>query len=139
VTVCLDAYALIGWAQDEPFADAVESYLSQGRRGNGERCLMSALNLGEVYYRLARLRGPAVAGQLWEEARAGALGIAIVEATLPRVRAAASHKAQHAISYADAFAVATAVEHRAPLLTGDPEILALEGMPGLEVVALVPE
>jgi predicted nucleic acid-binding protein len=36
---------------------------------------------------------------------------------------AALIKASHAISYADAFAVATAMAHDATLLTGDPELL----------------
>ncbi len=40
-----------------------------------------------------------------------------------RVLQAATIKAAHAIAYADAFAVATAVALDATLLTGDPEIL----------------
>jgi predicted nucleic acid-binding protein len=40
-----------------------------------------------------------------------------------RVLEAAAIKARHALAYADAFAIATAVAHRASLLTGDPEIL----------------
>jgi hypothetical protein len=43
------------------------------------------------------------------------------------VRQAAELKANHAIAYADAFAVATALEFQATLLTGDPEIKPLEG------------
>jgi len=37
---------------------------------------------------------------------------------------AAELRGRHPISYADAFAVATAIAHGATLLTGDPEILA---------------
>lgn len=51
----------------------------------------------------------------------------------PRVRQAAELKASHTIAYADAFAVATALEFRATLLTGDPEIKPLEGEQDLEV------
>ena len=40
-----------------------------------------------------------------------------------RVLQAASIKASHRVSYADAFAVATALAHSTTLLTGDPEIL----------------
>jgi predicted nucleic acid-binding protein len=40
-----------------------------------------------------------------------------------RVLEAARIKARYPIAYAGAFAVATAVAHRATLLTGDPEIL----------------
>jgi len=34
---------------------------------------------------------------------------------------AAEYKAQYSISYADCFALASAVEHKAILITGDPE------------------
>lgn len=44
-----------------------------------------------------------------------------LDATLSRILAAAHIKAHHAISYADAFAVAAAQEQQATLLTGDPE------------------
>ena len=37
---------------------------------------------------------------------------------------AATIKARYPISYADAFAVATAIRHDAPLVTGDPELRA---------------
>lgn len=36
-------------------------------------------------------------------------------------------KARGGLSYADAFAVATAHRHRAPLYTGDPELVSLGG------------
>jgi hypothetical protein len=42
-------------------------------------------------------------------------------------------KARHAIAYADAFAVTTALEFGATLLTGDPEIKPLVGEHGLAV------
>jgi predicted nucleic acid-binding protein len=40
-----------------------------------------------------------------------------------RVLEAAHLKAGHRMAYADAFAVVTALAHRLPLATGDPEIL----------------
>ncbi|MFN8201894.1 MAG: PIN domain-containing protein [Solirubrobacteraceae bacterium] len=43
------------------------------------------------------------------------------------VLSASRLKARGGISYADCFAVATAQRHRLPLVTGDPEILALDG------------
>ena len=49
------------------------------------------------------------------------------------VRRAAELKARHAIAYADAFAVTTALEFEATLLTGDPEIEPLEGQQNLAV------
>ena len=46
------------------------------------------------------------------------------------MRRAAELKSTHAIAYADAFAVATAIEFNAVLVTGDPE---LEGEQNLRV------
>jgi predicted nucleic acid-binding protein len=44
------------------------------------------------------------------------------------VAAAAHIKAGGGLSYADAFCIATAQRHEASLYTGDPEILALDGL-----------
>ncbi len=52
----------------------------------------------------------------------------------PLVRVAARVKARGGLSYADAFAVATAHRHRAPLYTGDRELVSLGGE--LDVVDL---
>jgi predicted nucleic acid-binding protein len=41
------------------------------------------------------------------------------------IREAARMKAQHRLSYADAFAVATALRESATLVTGDPEVRAV--------------
>ena len=61
------------------------------------------------------------------------LPVSVKDATRRRVRRAAELKSRHAIAYADAFAVATAVEFNAVLLTGDPEIEPLEGEQNLRV------
>ncbi len=55
------------------------------------------------------------------------------EATQRRVRRAAELKSNHAIAYADAFAVATALEFGATLVTADPEIRPLAGQYDLKV------
>ncbi len=55
--------------------------------------------------------------------------------TEARVLEAAAIKARHALAYADAFAIATALSHRASLLTGDPEILD-HGDPNWPVIDL---
>src|SRR5260370_10551681 len=63
----------------------------------------------------------------------GTLPVSVKDATRRRVRRAAELKSKHGIAYADAFAVATAVEFNAILLTGDPEIEPLEGEQNLKV------
>lgn len=127
MTACLDAWALIAFLDDEPAADAVEAYVTQGG------CVMSWVNAGEVQYVQERKGyGDAVRVALAGLASHGAL----VDATGPRVRAAATLKARvRGVSFADCFAATTAIEFRVPLLTGDPGLLALNE-PGLQVVDL---
>jgi len=130
--ICLDAFAWLAWLQDEPGAGAVQHCLDEAERGRTE-CVTSIINLGEAYYRLVRVERREEAESLWRMALRSSLPVSVKEATRRRVRRAAELKASHAIAYADAFAVATALEFRATLLTGDPEIRPLEGMQGLEV------
>jgi uncharacterized protein len=81
---------------------------------------MSWINLGEVSYVIHRATGAdrarAVVGDLRHR-------LSLDLPTETRVLEAAAIKAQHALAYADAFAIATAMAHGAGLLTGDPEIL----------------
>ena len=63
----------------------------------------------------------------------GTLPVSLKGATRRRVRRAAELKSKHAIAYAGALAVATAVEFNAILLTGDPEIEPVEGEQNLKV------
>ena len=83
--------------------------------------------------RLIRVDRREAADSLWRMCMRGTLPVAVKDATRQRVRRAAELKSRHAIAYADAFAVTTAREFRATLLTGDPEIRPLEGEDDLVV------
>jgi predicted nucleic acid-binding protein len=130
--VCLDAFAWLAWLQDEPGAGAVQHWLDEAERGRAA-CTTSIINLGEAYYRLARVDRRLEAESFWRMALRGTRTLTVADATRPRVRRAAELKARHAVAYADAFAVTTALEFRATLLTGDPEIRPLEGEEDLHV------
>ncbi|MEW6319460.1 MAG: type II toxin-antitoxin system VapC family toxin [Acidobacteriota bacterium] len=129
---CLDAFAWLAWLQDEPGAAVVQRWLDDAEAGRAE-CVTSIINLGEAYYRLVRVGRRDEAESLWRMALRGTLPVSVKDATRRRVRRAAEWKSRHAIAYADAFAVATAVEFNAILVTGDPEIESLEGEEDLEV------
>jgi predicted nucleic acid-binding protein len=101
-------------ADHEPAASRVDSVLAQ-------RPLMSWINAGEVAYVAERREGKAGAAEVVEFLRRH---LALDLPTEERVLEAAALKAMHRISYADAFAVATAIAYEAVLLTGDPDILA---------------
>ena len=129
---CLDAFAWLAWLQDEPGAAAVQHWLDEAEAGRAE-CVTSVINLGEAYYRLVRVKRRDEAESLWRMALRGTLPISVKDATRRRVRRAAELKSRHAIAYADAFAVETAIEFNAILLTGDPGIRPLEGEQNLKV------
>jgi predicted nucleic acid-binding protein len=129
---CLDAFAWLAWLQDEPGAAAVQRWLDGSAAARAE-CITSIMNLGEAYYRLVRVGRSDAADTLWRMALQGTLPVSVKDATRRRVRRAAEWKSKHSIAYADAFAVATAVEFNAILLTGDPEIEPLEGEENLKV------
>jgi ribonuclease VapC len=130
--LCLDAFAWLAWLQDEPGAAAVQHWLDQAEAGRAE-CVTSIINLGEAYYRLVRVERRDTAESLWRTTLRGTLPVSVKDATRRLVRRAAELKARHAIAYADAFAVTTALEFGATLLTGDPEIKPLVGEHGLAV------
>jgi predicted nucleic acid-binding protein len=117
VKVVLDSWAVLRYLEDSaPAAAAVTKLL------HAQRPVVSWINLGEVFYVLARLHGVDEATDTLRDLRD------VVEPELPtaaRVVEAATIKAGHPMAYADAFAAATAIAHDATLWTGDPELLIL--------------
>jgi predicted nucleic acid-binding protein len=86
---------------------------------------LSIINLGEVVYRVGKARGEVEAAETLAQIRR--LPITIVSASDDAVWAAVRYKMHYAISFADAFAVATADAMGATLATGDPELVQLAG------------
>jgi predicted nucleic acid-binding protein len=86
---------------------------------------MSLINLGEVFYRVGRVHGRDEAVAVLEDIRRTAVDM--IPASEEAVFAAADLKIAHAVSYADAFALATAQRLDAVLVTGDPELTQLGG------------
>jgi len=125
VVAVLDAWAVLALLQAEPAGPRVRDAISNGDAG------ISWINLGEVHYQLARRQGHREADR---GLRRLLSAVRAEEPDAALVLEAARIKAGGGISYADCFAVATAKRHEAPLLTGDPEIVALPGE--VEVVDL---
>ena len=76
-------------------------------------------------YRVGKVKGEKEARETLEQLRR--LPLTIIPASEEAVLAAALLKMQYAISYADAFAAATATALGAILATGDPELQHLAG------------
>jgi PIN domain nuclease of toxin-antitoxin system len=119
VTTVLDAWAVMALYEDHPCAEDVETAI------NTSEALICSVNLGEVLYTLEREYGSEQATGLVELARSV---MTVEDPDWDLVAGAARVKAGGGLSYADAFCVATAQRHDAPIYTGDPEILALGGL-----------
>jgi len=120
----LDSWAVLAYIQAEPAGTRVKSLLIEAAEA-GSSLWMSSINLGEVWYLLARRNSPDYASeQLSELAQ---IGIQRLDIDWPMVLQAAEYKSRHKISYADVFAAALAKRQDAELVTGDREFRALEG------------
>ena len=123
----LDSYALLAYLQGEGAGSTVKDALVSSEGG----VLMNEINVGEVYYILARRRGRERA-DFFLNAVLSNLPIRIVGNNFEAVVQAARIKAGHTLSYADCFAVATAQREDASLLTGDPEFKAVASLVDIE-------
>jgi len=119
----LDSWAVIGWLQgEEPARAKVRELLEQASRG-AAKVSISLINVGEVFYLIAKRYGAALAERFLAD-----LMMMPIQALLPDrklILGAARLKSRHPISYADAFAVETARDQNAILVTGDPELWQL--------------
>ena len=116
MTVCLDSWAVLRWLEGvDPAAMRVDAVFA-----DGDRPVMSWINLGEVFYIVHRLSSASEAHEVVRDLRRW---VALDLPAERRVLEAATIKARHTVAYADAFAIATAIAHSASLMTGNPEIL----------------
>ena len=120
----LDSYALMAFFEDEPGADLVRDLILKAEE-NKVSLLISVVNLGEVWYSIARTNSPELADQYIGEVKGMAIEIVDVDWTL--TRQAANFKVNGNISYGDCFAAALAKSRRAELVTGDKEFKLLDG------------
>ena len=110
-----DSEVIIAFYLDEEGAEVVEDLLKQVQRGVAEG-YVSVINLTEIYYILSRVN-PELAEETERKLRL--LGLEIVPVEDDGLwREAAKIKAKHALSIADAFAVATAKIFKTKLVAG---------------------
>jgi ribonuclease VapC len=129
----LDSWAMIGWLQgEEPARSTVREILERAALRDGDSVSMSMINVGEVFYLIAKRQGAAPAERFLSE-----LPTMPIQSLVPDRRLildAARLKSRFPISYADAFAVETALQQKAVLVTGDPELLALSKKEPVELL-----
>ena len=128
-TYVLDANALFVFLERTPSAPKVNELLKEANHRRAA-ILMSAVNYGEVYGSMLRVRGFDQARAIMSAVRA--LPISLMDATPHRAFHAADIKATYKLYYADSFAAALTIEHKATLVTGDADFRRLgHGFPVL--------
>lgn len=125
----LDSFAVLAWIQNEPGANRVEALLTRAQRRRSS-LLLNVVNLGEVYYRLARQHGHPFAQEIVRQLEI--LPLQLYPCDRGLALEAARIKADFPMAYADAFAVATAIREDAVIVTGDPEFSKVEHLVTIE-------
>lgn len=126
-----DSFALLRFLQKEPGSEKVLDLLRVAAREHNP-CLLNVINFGEVLYTTQRRFGAEARMQVFVALQQ--MGIVILSCPDQLVYRAAELKAVYAMSYADTFAVASAMEHKACLVTGDPEFRQVEHLVHIEWV-----
>ena len=110
--------------EDEPEAGTVRALIAEAHAWSASLWI-SAINLGEVWYIVAREASEAEADRCAKELRQ--LGIEIVDAEWTLTNQAARYKSKYKMSFADCFAAALAKQRKAHLVTGDQEFKQVQG------------
>jgi ribonuclease VapC len=116
--IVFDSHAILKWTQMESGYKKVKSLLKDCQDGTFTG-FISQINLGEVYYKSIRAVGIERARQFLDNFERLPLTILVPDRNL--IWKAAEIKAEFSISYADCFAVATAMGLGAKVVTGDPD------------------
>ena len=125
----LDAFALMAYLSGEPAAERVRNILNEGERETC-RIYISIINLGEVLYNMERNHGLPKAYEVLTIIQS--LPIEVLPADNQTVLTAAHIKANHPISYADAFVVVAAQKLNGIIMTGDPEFQDITDLARIE-------
>jgi len=118
-----DSHALLKLFQKEPGYERVVRVLEEARKRKRTKYI-SAINLGEIIYATKREFGDQK--KLEVLANVERLNLTLLPVPNALIFRAAEHKAQYSISYADCFVLASALEHDATIVTGDPEFKKVE-------------
>lgn len=121
----LDSFALLRFIQKEAGDEKVKTILDDVQIGKAF-AMLNVINLGEIIYTVQRRFG--LQKKLDVLMNIGRMGIVVLPVPNDLVFKAAELKARYSMSYADTFAVASAIEHDATLVTGDPEFRPVEHM-----------
>lgn len=121
----LDSFAVLAYLKRENNYEKVLKVLSS--TSATPRVIMNEINVGECYYIIARQRGREEADYFLNTVLPN-LPVKVISNSLKNIIEASRVKAEYPLSYADCFAVATAVRERSVIITGDPEFRKVSGL-----------
>ena len=130
----IDSFAFLAYYRDEAGADEVLQLIHEAVDGK-LNLYATTYNLGEVYYMSWRKHSKTDADKIWKELMQ--LPLIIVEPDIQMTFEAATLKATHKLSYADAHAASLALHLKATLVTGDKEFDSLKKIKGFKVKYIV--
>jgi ribonuclease VapC len=131
MALLFDSFVILRFLQKEKGAERVRELLVEASRLQLP-CYMNVINFGEVLYTTQRRFGVQARMQVFIAVQQ--LDITLLPCTESLVYRAAELKAVYPISYADTFALASAIEHQACVVTGDPEFRRVEHLVKIEWV-----
>lgn len=112
----LDASSLLRFIEGETGAARIEQLLNLAQNGDA-RLMLSAVNWGEVYYVVARVKGEVQAASYSLKFRI--LSVDVLEADWRRAESAGLFHERFKLPYADSFAGSLAADENAVLVTAD--------------------
>lgn len=118
-----DSHPLLKLFQKERGHEKVIHLLEEIRK-TGAIKYINAINLGEIIYSTKREFGDQK--KLEVLASIERLDFTVLPVPNPLIFQAAEYKAEYSLSFADCFALASAIEYKAILVTGDPEFKKVE-------------
>ena len=130
--IVLDSFALVSFFHKEPGWERIKE-IFYSLSSENQQAILSIINWGEFYYIVKRRAGKNKADEtlvLLEQ-----LPITILSVDDELVKEAADIKADFAVSYADAFCIATARRSDAEILTNDPEFKSVQHLVKVKWIA----
>ena len=130
--IVLDSLALVSFFHKEPGWERIKK-IFYSLSSENQQAILSIINWGEFYYIVKKRVGKNKADEtlaLLEQ-----LPITILSVDDELVKEAADIKADFAVSYADAFCIATARRSDAEILTNDPEFKSVQHLVKVKWIA----
>jgi len=120
-----DSHTLLKFFQKEKGYERILDLLEEIKK-TGATKYINAINLGEIIYATKREFGDQK--KLEVLAHLERLEFRVLPVPNQLIFQAAEYKAQFSISFADCLALASAVEHKAAIVTGDPDFKKVQHM-----------